>query len=266
VAKGSIQNMTSCDPTLNGFQTTSDFVIGPGGEQVTEMGMDPNLGVMALQHTNVWSLGFRSGGGKLLATYDRATTTEVVNGVATAVSNLGLHFYFDDPLRKHPVAVDAPCAQTYKAQCSGEKNRGADAHTQHAADQRLCSVRVNAVNQRAAGCKTQGMQRAPFGPLRNPRDQNEEDRVEREHRTYRSPTPFRWRTHNAHAQHECDGSCNPGTRVPGTRRPASGPVQSPRRNQKRGHYQQHAQHCRAKKLRMGSHELVLLVADAEARG
>jgi RHS repeat-associated protein len=100
VAKGSIQNMTSCDPTLNGFQTTSDFVLGPGGEQVTEMGVDPNLGVMAWQHTNVWA------GGKLLATYDGATTTEVVNGVATVVSNLGLHFHFDDPLGTRRVQTD----------------------------------------------------------------------------------------------------------------------------------------------------------------
>jgi RHS repeat-associated protein len=100
LAKGSLQNMTSCDPTLNGFQTTSDFVLGPGGEQVTEMGMDPNLGVMAWQHTNVWA------GGKLLATYDGATTTEVVNGVATVVANYGLHFYFDDPLGTRRVQTD----------------------------------------------------------------------------------------------------------------------------------------------------------------
>jgi RHS repeat-associated protein len=82
VAKGSITSM-SCDPAANGFQTTSDYVHGPSGEQVTEMAMDAN-GSMAWQHTNVWAAG------KLLATYDPD----------------GLHFYLNDPLGTRRVQTD----------------------------------------------------------------------------------------------------------------------------------------------------------------
>jgi RHS repeat-associated protein len=88
VAKGSI-TAWSCDPGVNGFQTTSDYVLGPGGEQVTEMGMDANNS-LAWQHTNVWSFGSGSGGGKLLGTYD----------------NDGLHFYFNDPLGTRRAQTD----------------------------------------------------------------------------------------------------------------------------------------------------------------
>jgi len=55
VAKGTITSM-SCDPAVNGFQTTTDYVLGLGGEQVTEMGVDAN-GTLAHQHTNVWAGG-----------------------------------------------------------------------------------------------------------------------------------------------------------------------------------------------------------------
>lgn len=55
VAKGSI-TAWSCDPFINGFATTSDYVLGPSGEQVTEMGMDTNRS-MAWQHTNVFASG-----------------------------------------------------------------------------------------------------------------------------------------------------------------------------------------------------------------
>jgi RHS repeat-associated protein len=79
VAKGTISKW-SCDPSTNGFKTTNDFVLGLGGEQVTEMGVDTSAGssatTLAWQHTNVWA------GGKLLGTYDKT----------------GLHFYLDDPL------------------------------------------------------------------------------------------------------------------------------------------------------------------------
>jgi RHS repeat-associated protein len=79
VAKGTITTW-SCDPSTNGFTTTNDFVLGLGGEQVTEMGIDTTAGssatTLAWQHTNVWA------GGKLLGTYDKT----------------GLHFYLDDPL------------------------------------------------------------------------------------------------------------------------------------------------------------------------
>jgi RHS repeat-associated protein len=85
VAKGTIITW-SCDPAVNGFQTTSDYVLGPSGEQITEMGMDTNSNgnAMAWQHTNVWA------GGSLIATYD----------------NDGLHFYFNDPLGTRRVQTD----------------------------------------------------------------------------------------------------------------------------------------------------------------
>jgi RHS repeat-associated protein len=82
VAKGSI-SAWSCDPGVNGFQTTSDYILGPPyencREQSVEMGVDANNS-MAWQHTNVWAAG------KLLATYD----------------NDGLHFYLNDPLPGSP--------------------------------------------------------------------------------------------------------------------------------------------------------------------
>jgi RHS repeat-associated protein len=73
----------SCDPSANGFQTISDYVLGPSGEQMTEMAMDANNS-MAWQHTNVWA------GGKLLATYDPD----------------GLHFYLNDPLGTRRAQTD----------------------------------------------------------------------------------------------------------------------------------------------------------------
>jgi hypothetical protein len=88
VAKGTITSM-SCDPTANGFQTINDYVLGLGGEQVTEMGMSSattgsTTSGLAWQHTNVWA------GGKLLGTYD----------------NDGLYFYLDDPLGKRRAQTD----------------------------------------------------------------------------------------------------------------------------------------------------------------
>jgi RHS repeat-associated protein len=88
VAKGTITSW-SCDPTANGFTTTNDYVLGPGGEQVTEMGMGGASDGSATtglvwQHSNVWAAG------KLLATYD----------------NNGLHFYLDDPLGTRRVQTD----------------------------------------------------------------------------------------------------------------------------------------------------------------
>lgn len=88
VAKGTITSW-SCAPATNGFQTTSDYVIGLGGEQHTEMAVQPAQGSappqVAWLHTNVWA------GGKLLGTYDKD----------------GLHFYFDDPLGTRRAQTDA---------------------------------------------------------------------------------------------------------------------------------------------------------------
>jgi RHS repeat-associated protein len=88
VAKGRI-TAWSCDPGVNGFQTTNDYILGLGGEQVTEMGVGgTNNGSttsgLAWQHTNVYA------GGALIATYD----------------NDGLHFYFNDPLGTRRAQTD----------------------------------------------------------------------------------------------------------------------------------------------------------------
>jgi RHS repeat-associated protein len=81
-AKGSITTW-SCDPGANGFAVTNDYVLGFGGEQVTEEAMGLN-GTMAWQHTNVWAAG------KLIGTYDSD----------------GLHFYLNDPLGTRRVQTD----------------------------------------------------------------------------------------------------------------------------------------------------------------
>jgi RHS repeat-associated protein len=66
VAKGTITQW-SCDPSVNGFMTANgnetDYILGPGGEQVTEMSMDAN-GTMNWQRTYVYA------GGTIIATYD----------------------------------------------------------------------------------------------------------------------------------------------------------------------------------------------------
>ena len=82
VAKGTISTM-SCDPSVNGFSPTNDYIIGPSGEQMTELAMDANNS-MAWQHTNVYAAG------RLLATYDP-------NGV---------HFYLTDPLGTRRAQTD----------------------------------------------------------------------------------------------------------------------------------------------------------------
>ena len=89
VAKGTITSW-SCDAAVNGFHTINDYVLGLGGEQVTEMGTDTTVtdtGMttgLAWQHTNVWA------GGKLLGTYDKD----------------GLHFYLNDPLGTRRAQTD----------------------------------------------------------------------------------------------------------------------------------------------------------------
>jgi RHS repeat-associated protein len=90
VAKGFI-SAWSCDPTANGFSTTNDYILGLGGEQLTEMGMGGATSGggttkgLVWQHANIWA------GGKLLGTYDKD----------------GLHFYLDDPLGTRRAQTDA---------------------------------------------------------------------------------------------------------------------------------------------------------------
>jgi RHS repeat-associated protein len=81
VAKGTITAM-SCDPTLSGFTTTNDYILGSSDEQVTELAA--NQGGMSWAHTNIWA------DGGLFGTYD----------------NIGVHFYFDDSLGTRRAQTD----------------------------------------------------------------------------------------------------------------------------------------------------------------
>jgi RHS repeat-associated protein len=103
VAKGTI-TAWSCDPTINGFQTTNDYVLGPGGEQVTEMGVDQTAGssstTLVWQHTNVYA------GGALIATYDGALSTGATAANNYTPNTYGLHFYLNDPLGTRRAQTD----------------------------------------------------------------------------------------------------------------------------------------------------------------
>jgi RHS repeat-associated protein len=92
VSKGTI-TAWSCDPAASNFQPTTDYVLGPGGEQLTEMGMDEN-GQMAWKHTNIWAAG------KLLATYDP----------------VGLHYHLSDWLGTRRMQLDT--AGAVEAACT----------------------------------------------------------------------------------------------------------------------------------------------------
>jgi RHS repeat-associated protein len=90
VAKGSITpspnpltQSLSCDLTTNGFQFTENYVLGPGGEELTMLDGNNNW-----QRTNVCA------GGKLLTTYDTA----------------GLHFHLTDPLGTRGMQVSGNLA------------------------------------------------------------------------------------------------------------------------------------------------------------
>ncbi|MGD0293002.1 MAG: RHS repeat-associated core domain-containing protein [Terracidiphilus sp.] len=92
VSKGSI-TAWSCDPGISGFTATNDYILGPGGEQMTEMGIgsassanpsNASNSALTWQHTNVYAAG------SLIATYD----------------NDGLHFYFNDPLGTRRAQTD----------------------------------------------------------------------------------------------------------------------------------------------------------------
>jgi len=88
----------SCDITSNGFTQEAGYVIGPSGEQLSEMKW-VNNGWSRWEHTNVYA------GGKLIGTYD---------GNASAPT---LHFHIDDPLgtRRAQVAGSGTNAGTLEA-------------------------------------------------------------------------------------------------------------------------------------------------------
>lgn len=102
VAKGVITTW-SCDPATNGFTAQKDFIIGPSGEQLTEMGMGES-GVMAWNHTNVYA------NGQLMATYD----------------NNGLHFHLNDALGTRRAQTDyaGVLEETYSSLPFGDQLSG----------------------------------------------------------------------------------------------------------------------------------------------
>jgi RHS repeat-associated protein len=94
IAKGSISNMTSCDPAVNGFQLTNAYIIGLSGQPESELTMDSNNS-LGWQHTNL------SAAGGLLATDDIDET----------------HFYLNDPLGTRRAQTDF--AGSLEQTCTG---------------------------------------------------------------------------------------------------------------------------------------------------
>ena len=90
VSKGAIQQW-SCNPTMAQYATQTDYILGPGGEQMSEYAMQPN-NTMAWVYTNVWAAG------RLLATYAQDSSSTAQQGL--------LHFYFDDPLGTRRAQAD----------------------------------------------------------------------------------------------------------------------------------------------------------------
>jgi RHS repeat-associated protein len=100
VAKGTITSW-SCDASPNsngvannGFSQTAGYVVGPSGEQLTEVDGSGNW-----LHTNIYA------GGKLIGTYDGS------------VSAPTLHFHIDDPLgtRRAQVSATGVLEATYQS-------------------------------------------------------------------------------------------------------------------------------------------------------
>jgi RHS repeat-associated protein len=100
IAKGRVQNLSSCDPAVNGFQLTSAYVIGPSSGQLSEYATDAD-GDWEWQHTNVWA------GGQLLATYQvGGPALPNPNDPGNPFPNSTLHFYLNDPLGTRRMQTD----------------------------------------------------------------------------------------------------------------------------------------------------------------
>jgi RHS repeat-associated protein len=110
VAKGSITSW-SCDPNVNGFTTSSDYILGPSNQQITELRASSTPNVMIWHHTNIWL------GGNLLGTYDE----------------FGTHFYFDDPLGTRRAQTDSQgvLEQTCQSLPYGDGETCAPTPTEH---------------------------------------------------------------------------------------------------------------------------------------
>lgn len=91
VAKGTLSSF-SCNAASNGFQMTASYVLGPSGEQLTEV--DWSGGALSNWHTNVWAAG------ELVGTYSpNFDPSQTAAGV--------LNFYLDDWLGTRRVMTDA---------------------------------------------------------------------------------------------------------------------------------------------------------------
>lgn len=101
VAKGTIQNMNTCDPSPvpqggNGFQLTERYVLGPGGEELTMLD-----GSGTWQRTNVF------GGGRQVATFDMAANPAYTSGSGLPTSAPALHFQIVDALGTRRMQTNA---------------------------------------------------------------------------------------------------------------------------------------------------------------
>jgi RHS repeat-associated protein len=90
VAKGTITSL-SCDPTSNGFQFSENYVLGPGGEELTMIDGQGNW-----QRTNLYA------GGKLAGTYDLVWNSNYNSSQPVSSTNPQqipwLHFHLEDAL------------------------------------------------------------------------------------------------------------------------------------------------------------------------
>jgi RHS repeat-associated protein len=93
VAKGSITAF-SCNLATNGFQTTTDYIMGQGGETMTEMGVNAS-GALTPQHNYAYA------NGALLATYDLGNVT-----ISGSTYNGQVLFRFTDWLGTLRVTTD----------------------------------------------------------------------------------------------------------------------------------------------------------------
>ena len=119
VAKGTITTM-SCDPTANGFQITENYVLGPGGEELT-----------TLDGSNTWLRTNVYVGGRLMATYDQA----------------GLHFHLSDPLGTRRVQLSGNLTsgnQTSSGQPQPLGQAELDCQSLPYGDQQSCTPAPNA--------------------------------------------------------------------------------------------------------------------------
>jgi RHS repeat-associated protein len=135
VAEGMIADWSKgCDLTLNGFQQTKTYIVGPGGEQMTELSVDATQ-TASWVHTNVQA------NGRLIATYanDSSNCTSSQSVPCQPLTG-ALHFVLSDWLGTRRVQTsyngttetawaNLPFGDSLQQNCSNCS--GADASEQH---------------------------------------------------------------------------------------------------------------------------------------